>query len=215
MLQAPVKLHYSGKWDELCSQAELYLYNLSTPFFKGAQIGNVFNRIERGDPQTFSEMYNEAQGNGSSSSKANGSTARTSSSRPPSPSTPSYQAEERATIGTQLVNGKVASIRWISVDQPQGSLAAPSNTSNGGGWLSWLPGFKVKHRLNVLEVGSPTPDAEEEKVVMLHGYGAGTAFFFQNVEALGSRPNSRLYAIDWLGMGSVLLCGGVRGDEPN
>jgi cardiolipin-specific phospholipase len=29
----------------------------------------------------------------------------------------------------------------------------------------------------------------------------GTGFFFQNISALGARPNSRLYALDWLGMG--------------
>lgn len=59
----------------------------------------------------------------------------------------------------------------------------------------------------MLEIGTPrTPeeiqaDDSEEKVVLLHGYGAGTAFFYQNLPSLAGHPNSRLYALDWLGMG--------------
>ncbi|PWN95984.1 alpha/beta-hydrolase, partial [Tilletiopsis washingtonensis] len=60
------------------------------------------------------------------------------------------------------------------------------------------PGPRLVH---MLEIGTPEESAAEEKVVMLHGYGAGTGFFFQNISALGARPNSRLYALDWLGMG--------------
>ncbi|KAK0536051.1 hypothetical protein OC834_001309 [Tilletia horrida] len=55
--------------------------------------------------------------------------------------------------------------------------------------------------VNVLEVGTPEPKPDETKIVLLHGYGAGTAFFFQNINSLASIPNSRLFALDWLGMG--------------
>ncbi|PWN48829.1 alpha/beta-hydrolase [Violaceomyces palustris] len=62
-------------------------------------------------------------------------------------------------------------------------------------------------KLNMLEIGHPydpaNPEAheKEKKIVLLHGYGAGTAFFFQNLKSLAQIPNSRLYALDWLGMG--------------
>lgn len=39
---------------------------------------------------------------------------------------------------------------------------------------------------------------------MLHGYGAGLGFFFQNLPALGQwagRRGTSVYALDWLGMG--------------
>ncbi|KAH9943132.1 alpha/beta-hydrolase [Epithele typhae] len=46
--------------------------------------------------------------------------------------------------------------------------------------------------------GAPAP------AVMLHGYGAGLGFFFQNLPALGMWAGNRgtsVYAVDWLGMG--------------
>jgi cardiolipin-specific phospholipase len=50
---------------------------------------------------------------------------------------------------------------------------------------------------------APSPDAPPPTVV-LHGYGAGLGFFFQNYPALGAwvgRRGAAMYALDWLGMG--------------
>ncbi|KAH9850096.1 alpha/beta-hydrolase [Lenzites betulinus] len=50
---------------------------------------------------------------------------------------------------------------------------------------------------------SPSPDAPPPAVV-LHGYGAGLGFFFQNFPALGTWAGKRggsVFAVDWLGMG--------------
>lgn len=62
-------------------------------------------------------------------------------------------------------------------------------------------------KLNMLEIGIPySNDKEQEiknetKIVLAHGYGAGSAFFFQNIKSMAEVPNSRLYVLDWLGMG--------------
>ncbi|CBQ72280.1 conserved hypothetical protein [Sporisorium reilianum SRZ2] len=62
-------------------------------------------------------------------------------------------------------------------------------------------------KLNMLEIGIPySKDREQEiknetKIVLAHGYGAGSAFFFQNIQSMAQVPNSRLYVLDWLGMG--------------
>ncbi|KAJ3533975.1 hypothetical protein NM688_g7202 [Phlebia brevispora] len=50
---------------------------------------------------------------------------------------------------------------------------------------------------------NPSPTAPPPAVV-LHGYGAGLGFFFQNFPALGrwaGRRGASVYAVDWLGMG--------------
>ncbi|CDU24374.1 related to CLD1-mitochondrial cardiolipin-specific phospholipase [Sporisorium scitamineum] len=62
-------------------------------------------------------------------------------------------------------------------------------------------------KLNMLEIGIPySKDKEQDiknetKIVLAHGYGAGSAFFFQNIQSMAQVPNSRLYVLDWLGMG--------------
>ena len=62
-----------------------------------------------------------------------------------------------------------------------------------------------KHYLNTLTIKStsPSPTAPPPAVV-LHGYGAGLGFFFQNFPSLAKwagRRGSSVYALDWLGMG--------------
>ncbi|MCO5565740.1 hypothetical protein L7F22_019414 [Adiantum nelumboides] len=108
------------------------------------------------------------------------------------------KGKDRATVGTELnSDGKVGSIRLIDIG---------SSTASGGGFASWFTSATPR-MINMLEIGTPRPveevqaDDKEEKVVLLHGYGAGTAFFFQNLKALAGHPDSRLYALDWLGMG--------------
>ncbi|SPO31794.1 related to CLD1 - mitochondrial cardiolipin-specific phospholipase [Ustilago trichophora] len=62
-------------------------------------------------------------------------------------------------------------------------------------------------KLNMLEIGVPYSKEKEQeiknetKIVLAHGYGAGSAFFFQNIKSMAQVPNSRLYVLDWLGMG--------------
>ena len=62
-------------------------------------------------------------------------------------------------------------------------------------------------KLNMLEIGVPYSKEKEQeiknetKIVLAHGYGAGSAFFFQNIKSMAEVPNSRLYVLDWLGMG--------------
>ncbi|KAF9922450.1 hypothetical protein FBU30_007421 [Linnemannia zychae] len=49
-------------------------------------------------------------------------------------------------------------------------------------------------------ISPPAPG--ERAIVVCHGYGAGLAFFFRNYLSLSQIPNSKIYAIDWLGMGA-------------
>jgi len=62
-----------------------------------------------------------------------------------------------------------------------------------------------KHYLNTLfiESTSPSPTAPPP-AVLLHGYGAGLGFFYQNIPSLAEwagRRGSSAFALDWLGMG--------------
>jgi cardiolipin-specific phospholipase len=62
-----------------------------------------------------------------------------------------------------------------------------------------------KQHLNTLTIASTEPSTSAPPpAVVLHGYGAGLGFFFQNFPALGEWAGSRkstVYAVDWLGMG--------------
>ncbi|KAF8917807.1 alpha/beta-hydrolase [Mucidula mucida] len=62
-----------------------------------------------------------------------------------------------------------------------------------------------KHYLNTFSMNatSPSPTAPPP-AVLLHGYGAGLGFYFQNFLPLAQwagRRGSSVYALDWLGMG--------------
>ncbi|EGO01667.1 hypothetical protein SERLA73DRAFT_177093 [Serpula lacrymans var. lacrymans S7.3] len=62
-----------------------------------------------------------------------------------------------------------------------------------------------RHYINTLSIKStsPSPSAPPPAVV-LHGYGAGLAFFFRNFPTLAQWAGHRgtdVYALDWLGMG--------------
>ena len=63
-----------------------------------------------------------------------------------------------------------------------------------------------KRYLNTLSITPTTPPspASPSPAVLLHGYGAGLAFFFQNFPPLAKwveKRGSSVYALDWLGMG--------------
>lgn len=49
-------------------------------------------------------------------------------------------------------------------------------------------------------ISPPAPG--EKAIVVCHGFGAGLGFFYRNYLSLSQIPNSKIYAIDWLGMGS-------------
>lgn len=56
---------------------------------------------------------------------------------------------------------------------------------------------RALQEFSVERVGEPV----ENDLVMLHGYGAGLGFFYQNYEPLSRLPGWRLYSLDLLGMG--------------
>lgn len=62
-----------------------------------------------------------------------------------------------------------------------------------------------KHYINTFAITPTSPAANSPPpAVVLHGYGAGLGFFFQNFAALGNWAGKRgtsVYAVDWLGMG--------------
>lgn len=62
-----------------------------------------------------------------------------------------------------------------------------------------------KHYINTLSIKSTTPSpSAPPATVLLHGYGAGLGFYFQNFPALAKwagRRGADVYALDWLGMG--------------
>ncbi|KAF8529215.1 alpha/beta-hydrolase [Hysterangium stoloniferum] len=60
------------------------------------------------------------------------------------------------------------------------------------------------HYINTLSFLPATTANNAPPAVLLHGYGAGLGFFFQNLPTLGNwaeRRQTPVYALDWLGMG--------------
>ncbi|CEH17579.1 Predicted hydrolase/acyltransferase (alpha/beta hydrolase superfamily) [Ceraceosorus bombacis] len=154
--------------------AELHLYSMSTPYFRSATLDNA--------PNAPLDVAHAA-----AAGKVSGGGHATDLD------TDGHAG--RATTGAELAaDGKVGSIRLVDI----GPERHKKPISGIGSWL----GRKETPRLvNMLEIGTPQTRESEEKVILLHGYGAGTAFYFQNLEAISQHPNSRLYALDWLGMG--------------
>ncbi|KAH8884774.1 alpha/beta-hydrolase [Thozetella sp. PMI_491] len=69
-------------------------------------------------------------------------------------------------------------------------------------WRSTMVELSGKNRsLNEVSVERVGEQADDT-LVMLHGYGAGLGFFYQNFEPLTRIPGWRLYALDMLGMGN-------------
>lgn len=157
------------------AEAELHLYQ-STPYFRGATLGNA-RHVSTPGPDGMVDAYALARDKGTSDA-------------------PVLPGNEYATAATQPASdGKIGVLRAVD-------LTSQSTTSSMWGlWRRHAPARYV----HMLEVGKPEPQAarpaDETQVVLVHGYGAGSAFFFKNVQALASAPNSRLYALDWLGMG--------------
>ena len=62
-----------------------------------------------------------------------------------------------------------------------------------------------KHYINTLAIKSTSPSSSPPPpTILLHGYGAGLGFYFQNFPTLAKwagRRGADVYALDWLGMG--------------
>ncbi|KAL1858892.1 hypothetical protein Daus18300_009761 [Diaporthe australafricana] len=69
-------------------------------------------------------------------------------------------------------------------------------------WRSTMVALSGKNRsLNEYSV-ERVDEPADETLVMLHGYGAGLGFFYQNFEPITRVKGWRLYALDMLGMGN-------------
>lgn len=161
------------------AEAELFLVRKSG-YFGGATIGNASACTVDG-PDALSTAYRLV----SESAKE---------AQPLAPGPAKF-----FTVGTQCASdGKVGCIRLVDIGAP------PAGTSREG-VLSRLGLRHHPRQINTLEIGTPVPRAEqdphEQKVVLVHGYAAGLAFFYRNMQMFGSLPNSRFFALDWLGMG--------------
>ena len=84
---------------------------------------------------------------------------------------------------------------------PQDAVARPDPFGHRI-WRSTMVALSGKNRsLNEYSVERVGEQAEET-LVMLHGYGAGLGFFYQNFEPVTRVQGWRLYALDMLGMGN-------------
>lgn len=72
------------------------------------------------------------------------------------------------------------------------------------GQSSFVQLSNPSHYVNTFSILPTNQTSQTPPAVVLHGYGAGLGFFFQNFGALGdwvSRRSTPIYALDWLGMG--------------
>ncbi|KAK7721050.1 hypothetical protein SLS64_001344 [Diaporthe eres] len=84
---------------------------------------------------------------------------------------------------------------------PQGAISK-SDPYGPRIWRSTMVALSGKNRaLNEYSV-ERLHDSSDETLVMLHGYGAGLGFFYNNFEPLTRVNGWRLYALDMLGMGN-------------
>lgn len=95
--------------------------------------------------------------------------------------------------------------RKLTYYSPTGATTTPDESSPVVAHSSRVELSDSKKYINTFTIDStaPSPSAPPPAVV-LHGYGAGLAFFFQNFPALGRWAGNRgssVYALDWLGMG--------------
>lgn len=161
------------------AEAELHLYQ-NSGYFRGAKLSNAAHLNDDG-VDGMVEAYKQAT-----------STSTTPSSRPASVA----PGNTYATVATTAAaDGKIGCIRMVDIGE---------DPAMRKGWFSRLY-RRTRRYINMLEIGTPQRyedrDKDEIPVVLVHGYGAGSAFFFRNVGAIASMPHTRLYALDWLGMG--------------
>lgn len=170
------------------ADAELFLYK-KTGFFRSAQVANA-SKVNDDGPNSIAEAF-AMQTTTSSTSSALQASSASSGLRNTSPT---LQGNEFATIATQLgPHGKVGYMHSVNLSDGKHSP-----------W-SWKRRTPTQRYIHTVEIGTPKRKEErpdnEVSIVLVHGYGAGSAFFFRNLGALAKIPNTRLYALDWLGMG--------------
>ncbi|ROW04473.1 hypothetical protein VMCG_04976 [Cytospora schulzeri] len=113
--------------------------------------------------------------------------------------TTSPVASERAVLN--LVPYLKEAISDTLSSDPKDALSKPDPFGNRI-WRSTMVALSGKDRsLNEYSV-ERVGEQQEETIVMLHGYGAGLGFFYQNFEPMTRVPGWRLYALDMLGMGN-------------
>ncbi|KAL8867493.1 MAG: hypothetical protein Q9174_005629 [Haloplaca sp. 1 TL-2023] len=95
----------------------------------------------------------------------------------------------------------------MDVSDSDEKVAAPVRTNSAADpygprqWRSQLVKLAGKNRaLNEFSV-ERLDEANDQNLVMLHGYGAGLGFFYKNFEGLSRVPGWKVYALDLLGMG--------------
>ena len=95
--------------------------------------------------------------------------------------------------------------RKLPFFQPENSTTPPNSDIPVIARSSKVDLATPKHYLNTLSIQATTPsDNQLPPAVLLHGYGAGIGFFYQNFTALAQwagRRGSSVFALDWLGMG--------------
>ncbi|OBZ76269.1 putative cardiolipin-specific deacylase, mitochondrial [Grifola frondosa] len=97
-------------------------------------------------------------------------------------------------------------LRKLPFFRPAGSLpSTPDDDMHIVAQSSRVELNNPKHYLNTLSMTATSASkASPPPAVLLHGYGAGLGFFYQNFPSLGRWAGKRgtsVYAIDWLGMG--------------
>ncbi|KAF5387862.1 hypothetical protein D9615_000163 [Tricholomella constricta] len=96
-------------------------------------------------------------------------------------------------------------LRRLPFFRPQNLSSMPNSDSPVIANSSRVDLDSTKRYLNTLSILSTSPSSNAPPpAVVLHGYGAGLGFFYQNFPVLAQwagRRGSSVYALDWLGMG--------------
>lgn len=116
----------------------------------------------------------------------------------------------------EIPSAFTASVKhWWSVGEKQSAISEErllrrlpfyrSTSTNVTAHSSRVTLNNPKHYINTLTIESTSPQpTAPPPAVLLHGYGAGLGFFFQNFPTLAdwaARRHARVFALDWLGMG--------------
>lgn len=155
------------------AEAELHLF-CPTGYFGGAELGNA-RGLQSDGPNAIVDAFHQAQN---------------------APLSRHVRAGNRyATVATRVApDGKIGCLRAVALGED------PTMRRR----FRWF-GARPARYVHMLEIGTPMEAAQrpanEVPVVFVHGYGAGSAFFFKNVGAVASVPHTRVFALDWLGMG--------------
>ena len=155
------------------AEAELHLFR-SSGYFGGATLGNA-RGLQTDGPNAIVDAYQQAQGELGPG--------------------PVRVGNQYATVATQAAaDGKIGCVRAVDLgEDPQMRRRFRRF------------GARPARYVHTLEIGTPTEAGkrppDEVPVVFVHGYGAGCAFFFKNIGAIAILPHTRVFALDWLGMG--------------